>query len=137
MSHRISFYDPEADDWLEANASNCLSLRMRDEDTAELAVSLIFTNGHTCTILGSAARIAPGMFEHDGESGIYGEPCRLQVHVDDDELRLVDDSGACRQLSCGVRGHLDGITFPRDAREPGGVCELPERRNQDGAHEPT
>ncbi len=76
---------------------------------------LEFYNGHVCELSGLASWRRAGVFVYEGPVVDEDPPCRLQVAVGRDAVRLVDADQTCK-MYCGARGSFDGETFPLSAR---------------------
>ncbi len=100
-------------------AENILEIVPVGADRFYFRVHLDFYNGHVCERHGVARFSAAGTFVYrphppDPNDGAF---CELQLAADDREIRLLDPESSCKAF-CGMRGNLNGATFPRSARRP-------------------
>ncbi len=119
MKMEIGMFNPDEEDFETVEVENCLTLRELPDDSVEYSALMLFTNAHICELSGVATLTDEGFYRHVVEEEFFGK-CILDLHIDDEQIRLGDESGTCRQIYCGARGHLDGMAFPRDSQAPQG-----------------
>jgi len=96
---------------------NELQLLQVASSAAYFNIHLEWANGHVCNISGVA--------EADGDEAalvyrkpsIDGKTCKLIIKSTGGSIEFGDEAGACRLVSCGVRGRLDGVRFSFKSRE--------------------
>jgi uncharacterized protein YecT (DUF1311 family) len=110
-------------------AQDCLALVPRADGGFDLSIDSVQANAHSCSFRGRVRGTADVLQLVPGSSEDATPECRLRILVESGELRVVDDDGACREHMCGVRAHLDGLTFPRSGRRPRAAkaCDLFDR----------
>ncbi|MDX5297473.1 MAG: lysozyme inhibitor LprI family protein [Gammaproteobacteria bacterium] len=111
--HSVPIYNPDTDDWEDAEVEDCLSLQPAESGRLQFDFLLVQTNGHTCSMAGQARPEAGAYLYFDsGEA----EGCRLRIVFDEQVIRLEDPGHSCRASACGMRASIDGAEFVRAER---------------------
>lgn len=95
--------------------------------TAYFDVHLEWANGHSCDLSGIADVMSEQVLTYSIPS-ILDKICTLNIDLGANKLVLGDNNGACRLISCGSRGLLDGVGFEYDTVEkitPATIKETP------------
>ncbi|GLQ32399.1 hypothetical protein [Litoribrevibacter albus] len=95
--------------------------------TAYFETHLEWANGHSCDLSG-IADVQQQALTYSTPS-IMGKTCSFNINLGKDRLTFSDDNGACRLISCGARGLLDGIEFEYNSRNeisPDAIKKTPE-----------
>jgi hypothetical protein len=89
-------------------------LRGKGGRDATVIIKIVFAEGHTCTLEGSADW-SDGAFTLRADGLDPNKPCQLVLHISRSVLTLEDSGGLCRDVYCGTRGALDGARFKKTA----------------------
>ena len=103
--------------------TNCLTLKEVPGYSVEYSARMFYANGHSCELSGTAKL----MDDHHYFDQVEEHPggCAVEIFIEEEVIRIGDESGACQANFCGARAHLDGTTFRRESRDPEGPfpCE--------------
>jgi hypothetical protein len=91
-------------------SENRLALLKVTYASAYFSTHLEWANGHTCDLSGIADLDATGALIYRKPS-IEGQTCLFSIKTTRNGLVFGDEGGACRLVSCGVRGRLAGVEF--------------------------
>jgi hypothetical protein len=91
-------------------SENKLELLPLGATSAYFHTHLEWANGHSCDLAGVAGAAPDGSLEYRKPS-LEGQTCLFRIRVTKDGLMFEDEGGACRMISCGARGMLDGVEF--------------------------
>jgi len=98
-------------------SENVIEIVKVGSDAAYVRVHLEFYNAHTCDLWVVASADADQLvYQAPHGTKTMGDGCTLTITRDDGTLTLHDADGACRNYSCGVRGSIDGASFPLRAK---------------------
>jgi hypothetical protein len=98
------------------SSQNKLQLLPITPSAAYFNVHLDWANGHVCNISG-VARIEGNEAELVYRTpSIEGKTCKLTLNSKREGIEIGDKAGACRLISCGTRGRLDGVQFSFKSR---------------------
>ena len=102
---------------------SCFALRAGEGDSLEYSAAIFYPGGFSCEFSGRAQMVDFGHYLESFEGDAEG--CVLELMIEDDVIQIGDGSGLCQRAFCGARAYLDGTTFARSSREPGGAfpCE--------------
>jgi len=78
--------------------------------TAYFDLHLEWANGHNCALSGIADVTSPQIMTYSTPS-ILEKTCTFNINLGTQEFSFSDSNGACRLISCGARGLLDGVEF--------------------------
>lgn len=78
--------------------------------TAYFDLHLEWANGHSCALSGIADAISPQILTYSTPS-ILEKTCTFNINLGPKKFSFSDSNGACRLISCGARGLLDGVEF--------------------------
>jgi hypothetical protein len=99
--HRFANADVQGDHY---TSEDVLEIVPVSGDAAYVRLHLDFYNGHICDISG-VARQAGQSLVYDGPADVDGKPCRLTLASRGDGVHIFEDeSGSCRNQTCGARG---------------------------------
>jgi hypothetical protein len=85
-------------------------------DKAYIRADLQFYNGHTCTISGIAHVEGDKLVYRAKDADMKG--CVLTLSRKGKQIVFGDETGACKEVTCGVRGSYDGDGFDVASRRP-------------------
>ncbi|GAA3934360.1 hypothetical protein [Litoribacillus peritrichatus] len=77
---------------------------------------LEWANGHSCDLSG-IIDVQPQQVLTYSTPSIMDKTCTFDITLGKDRFTFSDNNGACRLISCGNRGLLDGIEFEYSLRE--------------------
>jgi hypothetical protein len=95
------------------------SIQVTEKPNGRIGVNLklYFSNGHTCRLSKDGkwsedhvAIVADGLDAN--------RSCKLNLFFENRRVLLKDDSLQCAPVYCGTRGKLDGVSLPKQEREP-------------------
>ena len=78
--------------------------------TAYFDLHLEWANGHSCALSGIADVTSPQILIYSTPS-ILEKICTFNINLGTKKFSFNDSNGACRLISCGARGLLDGVEF--------------------------
>lgn len=78
--------------------------------TAYFDLHLEWANGHSCALSGIADTTSPQIMTYSTPS-ILEKTCTFNINLGTQKFSFSDSNGACRLISCGARGLLDGVEF--------------------------
>lgn len=107
-------FDNESEEggWVEAQAEDRMTIKKISRRKIQFEMESWHTNGHSCGVDGIATKKGK-KFVFIGEKSFDGETCKLEIFVNKEgQLELKDENNACKFNYCGMRGYLDGATFP-------------------------
>lgn len=78
--------------------------------TAYFDLHLEWANGHSCALSGIADVTSPQILTYSTPS-ILEKTCTFNINLGTQKFSFSDSNGACRLISCGARGLLDGVEF--------------------------
>ena len=84
--------------------------------TAYFDVHLEWANGHSCDLSGIADVMSEQVLSYSTPS-IMEKTCTFNIDLGANEFVFGDSNGACRIISCGSRGMLDGVEFEYETVE--------------------
>jgi hypothetical protein len=115
--HQIAMYDtalPPADQHVAVE--DVMEIVAQPGGRAYIRLHLVFDNGHLCGLHGIA--------EPEGDALVYRPrdnvegPCALSLRKAGGRIVFQDPEDACRTDYCGMRGRLEGASFPLSGRRP-------------------
>ena len=113
LAREISFYSPQGSS--VEKADDCLVIK-KGRNGIDFSINLIQSNGHTCSIDGSAT-LAGNVYSFvPGKDQAGLANCQLRLKVKRHTIELEDADGACRAYACGMRAGLDRIEFLRSRK---------------------
>jgi hypothetical protein len=95
---------------------NKLQLLQVAASAAYFNVHLEWANGHVCNVSGVAQVEANEAELVYRKPSIDGKVCKLTIESKQGGIEIGDEAGACRLVSCGTRGRLDGVQFSFKSR---------------------
>lgn len=78
--------------------------------TTYFDLHLEWANGHSCALSGIADVTSPQVLTYSTPS-ILEKTCTFNINLGTKKFSFSDSNGACRLISCGARGLLDGVEF--------------------------
>jgi len=99
------------------SAENQLLLMKTSPNTAYFETHLKWANGHSCDFFGIANVASPTQLIYS-TSSIMDKTCTFNINIKKDKFIFADSDGACRLISCGTRGGLDGVEFQLNTKQP-------------------
>ncbi|MGI4851587.1 MAG: hypothetical protein ACRYGR_06565 [Janthinobacterium lividum] len=110
-NHRIFYISGESN-----MTENILEIVKINDNTIYFRTYLEFTNGHTCTLHGTAAYKGNNLFLYEDKAN---SKCKLEIIVGEKGIGFFDrDKPYCRDNYCGTRGGFDGASFEKFMRKP-------------------
>jgi hypothetical protein len=86
-------------------------------DRAYVRLRLNFYNGHLCALSGVAHVQDKALVYRPVAPAING-PCELRLEASSDKITFADRDDHCREVYCGARGMLRGMSLPAASRRP-------------------
>jgi hypothetical protein len=114
--HTVYFYGGETGEPMEETAIDTLEIQNTDDERYRFSFMLIFSNGHTCDMRGTATVRDGGLEYKTVYEDFYDSPAACLLRIDFGKVITLHASQACRDMNCGMRGVIDGATFPGKPR---------------------
>ena len=108
----------ESTGWATVKVTDTLVLTPTSTGRIDFEIVLNHDNGHTCWMQGVAIPV-DGYFEYrESLKDKINEnvECVLRIRASLQAVTLEDETSWCTRIYCGVRGYIDGISFPRGAK---------------------
>ena len=103
-------------DSTQYTSENRFLLMSTSPATAYFDVHLEWANGHSCDLSGIADVLSQQVLSYSTPS-ILEKTCTFNIDLGSNKLVFGDSNGACRLISCGSRGMLDGVEFEYETVE--------------------
>jgi hypothetical protein len=103
--------------WVPTKVTDTLVLTPASDGKVEFNFVLNHENGHTCWMQGNARQANRYLEYRESLQELLNEnaECVLRIRVSPQVISLEDKTSLCTRIYCGVRGYIDGISFPRNA----------------------
>lgn len=116
-SHTVMMVDHDGeseDGWIEADVMDEMIIEADGRDKINFEFTTWHTNGHSCGLEGVAVKEG-SKFIYKGQEDWGGSLCTLEISLSKEKgIILKDENSACARNNCGMRGYLDGATFPNN-----------------------
>jgi hypothetical protein len=116
VRHKIAMYDGSLPPGQFTPVEDVLEIVAQPSGDAYIRLHTIFDNGHICGLHG-IAKAEGDRFIYRPHDNVQGT-CVLTLERKGDRLVFGDRNGACKENFCGMRGSLEGQSFPLSSRKP-------------------
>ncbi|MFT6070741.1 MAG: hypothetical protein ACJAT2_000698 [Bacteriovoracaceae bacterium] len=114
-NHTILVIDHEGeseDGFLRIDVDDVIKIKAIDKTKIKFELESWFMNAHSCGLDGVAEKKG-NKFVYTSTDDWNGNTCELEISLDKENgIVLKDQNYACASMACGMRGSLDGATFP-------------------------